>query len=300
MESVVAVDIGGTKIAVALVQGTAITWRATAPFDSAGAVDAIAALVAEASAQAPTVPMIGVACAGLVDVAHGRIAFAGNLGWRDFPLRAELEARLARPVLLEHDGRAAIWAEYVHGGLTGDAMGIVLGTGVGGGFVLDGHLHRGAHGFSGEVGHVPVPWATASCACGRHGCLEAVASGLAISTRVVAAGLPHASTGALAQAARLGDPVASALLQEVGTAVGQVVAMFANALDIGTVIIGGGFGSTLDIWAESAQQVIDGTTLAGLHATAPRLQPAAFGNDAPLLGVALLAGGAATPAVIGT
>jgi glucokinase len=187
----VGVDIGGSKIAVLVVDRDArVLARNVAP-TAAGAperaVDEIAAVVgsalADAGATTDDIAALGVGVPGRVDPLTGTVTLAVNLGWSDLPLGARLEAGFGRPCVVENDVRAAALGLHRRRvvGPIDDLAYLAVGTGVSAGVVLDGRLHRGARGLAGEIGHVIVDPGGALCACGQHGCLETLVSGSAIA-----------------------------------------------------------------------------------------------------------------------
>src|SRR5439155_4407445 len=175
--------------------------------------------------------------AGLVGP-DGRIRYAPNVAWREWPLADRLSAELGFRVLVDNDANVAAWGEFRFGagrGATNPLM-VTVGTGIGGGIIIDGQLYRGANGFAGEIGHIVVEPGGPLCGCGNRGCLEQVAAGRAIDRigREVAAahpdwlvvalagGNPMAVEGSLVtEAATRGDPMAVAILREVGLRLGE-------------------------------------------------------------------------------
>ncbi|HWB72366.1 MAG TPA: ROK family protein [Egibacteraceae bacterium] len=139
---------------------------------------------------------VGVGAAGVVDL-DGRVRYAPNIDWADYPLRAELEALLDVAVTVDNDANAAAWGEYAAGAAAAASSVVMLtvGTGVGGGLIIDGRLVRGAGGLGAEFGHLIVSEGGPRCPCGNHGCLEALASGNAIG-RVAREALQAGRTGA--------------------------------------------------------------------------------------------------------
>ena len=187
----VGVDIGGSKIAVLVVdRDERVLARQVAP-TAAGApdraVDEIGAVVGNALADAGATPddiaAIGVGVPGRVDPLTGTVTLAVNLGWQDLPLGTRLEQRFGRPCVVENDVRAAALGLHRRRvvGPIDDLAYLAVGTGVSAGVVLHGRLHRGARGLAGEIGHVIVEAGGALCACGQHGCLETLVSGSAIA-----------------------------------------------------------------------------------------------------------------------
>jgi glucokinase len=234
----VGVDLGGTKIAAGLVD-TDGTVRAQARRETPGTaeavVDAIAGLVRELGAHdAP----VGIGAAGFVDEARRRVLFAPNLGWTDVPLADLVSARVGGPVVLENDANAAAWAESRFGAGAGVASMVLVtvGTGIGGGIVLDGALVRGGFGIAGEFGHVPLVHDGRPCPCGQQGCWEQYASGGAL-TRAVREQLGDVDVAAAIAA---GNPVALEALDGIGTWLGAGLAAIAAVLDPQVVVVGGG------------------------------------------------------------
>jgi len=187
----VGVDIGGSKIAVLVVdRDERVLARNVAP-TAAGAperaVDEIAAVVgaalADAGATTDDIAALGVGVPGRVDPLTGTVTLAVNLGWSDLPLGARLEAGFGRPCVVENDVRAAALGLHRRRvvGPIDDLAYLAVGTGVSAGVVLHGRLHRGARGLAGEIGHVIVDPGGALCACGQRGCLETLVSGSAIA-----------------------------------------------------------------------------------------------------------------------
>ena len=183
----IGIDIGGTKIAGALVDTRGrITHReqvATPVDDTAAIIDATAELIATLTAAADgEVSGIGIACAAFVDARAGHVWFAPNLPWRDLDIASEVSSRVGREVVVENDANAAAWGEYRFGAGSDcdDMILVTVGTGVGGGCINDDRLVRGAHGIGGEIGHVRLDPTGPRCGCGNLGCLEVFASGTAL------------------------------------------------------------------------------------------------------------------------
>jgi glucokinase len=260
----IGIDIGGTKVAGGIVapDGAILdTARRATPGTSVSATeDAIAAVVDElADRHGGPIVGVGVGAAGWFDQTGDTVLFSPHLAWRNQPLRKELADRLQRPLWVGNDADAAAWAEYRYGAARGSSLMlmITLGTGIGGGIVIDGRLQRGSHGVAGEWGHMRVVPDGRLCACGNRGCWEQYASGNALghTAREVAVSSPAAAADLLdrvggdasritgevvAQAASDGDPLAVELLCEVGTWLGQGIADMAAILDPDVVVIGGG------------------------------------------------------------
>ncbi|HZX54696.1 MAG TPA: ROK family protein [Ilumatobacteraceae bacterium] len=181
----IGVDVGGTKIAVGVVDESGHlkeTTRRDTPYDDPMKTeDAIADGVRELQAR-QVVEAIGVGAAGFVDADRSTVLFAPNLAWRNEPLRRALEARLGLPVVIENDANAASWAEARFGAGKGESHVVVVtvGTGIGGGIVLDGQLVRGRFGVAAEIGHLTIVPDGRRCGSGNQGRQEQSASGRAL------------------------------------------------------------------------------------------------------------------------
>ena len=262
MSYTIGVDVGGTKIAAGLVdeRGQVVVHERTeSPAKQpAEIVKTIGELVRTVSGSEP-VEAVGVSAAGFVDKARAMVVFAPNLAWRDEPLRSLLEDEVDLPVVVENDANAAAWGEFTFGAGEDveDLLMLTIGTGVGGGIVIDGELVRGGFGMGGEVGHITMVPGGVRCGCGNLGCLESYGSGsalvrvsrelagthpeLARSLVDRAGGDPARITGPLVtEAARDGDEFAVERLVELGEWIGQGVATLTAVLDPNVVVIGGG------------------------------------------------------------
>lgn len=306
--SAVGVDVGGTKVNALLVDEEGrILARETrpTPADDTGAT--LRALVEAAVAvRAHDSVAVGIGAAGQVLRRTGRLVFAPNIAWRDVDLAALARQKIGLPVLVDNDCTAATFGEWRIGAARGvnDVLYVGVGTGIGGGLILDGGLYRGANGFAGEVGHVVVDPAGPECGCGNRGCWETVASGNAIArdgrsavTRhahsllaEMASGDPEAVTGELVtRAADEGDAAACGVLAEVGARLGEGIAGLVNVLDVSLVVVGGGAASSgehlLGPARHAFRSAIEGRER---HPDVP-IVPAALGPDGAAIGAALLA-----------
>lgn len=274
MDTVLAVDVGGTKLAAGLVavSGEVVTHErvATDPSDPwAGLAPLVDRVLAGAGAR----PLAcGVGCGGPMTRGGDAVSPINIPGWRDFPLRSALAARTGLPVWVDNDAKALALGEGWRGAAVGwhDYLAMVVSTGVGGGIVLDGRLLDGASGNAGHVGHVIVVPEGRLCGCGSRGCLEAEASGTAI-------------------AAITGRPAAEAppeVVERTARLVGRAVASVAALLDLRLVVVGGsvalGFG---DPFFAAAQDELDRTCTVA-HARGARIVRNGLGPDGPLVGAA--------------
>lgn len=289
----IGIDVGGTSLRALVVdEGGRVLRRqrtSSAVGDVATLIDSIVKAVEGFDLDAP----IGLGVAGLVDL-EGTLVTSPNLALHDVPIGARLTRCLGRPVTVVNDAAAAAFAEHCVGAAQGQAcsLTVTIGTGIGSGIVIDGHSLLGARGFAAELGHVIVDPTGALCACGHQGCLEAVASGSAIGRQAMAIGLPDAP--AVVAAAARGDLRAQEILADAGTNLGRVLAMAVTMLDPDVVVIGGGAGTAAAPWIipEIRGQLNDLVFAASLR-TLPTVVPAALGDDAGAVGVALMAAGAA-------
>jgi glucokinase len=238
---------------------------------------------------------LGIGVPGLVDHSNGRITRSPNLALLEgFPLREHLATELglnADRIHLENDACVAALGEFWMGGARdcSNVMMVTLGTGVGGGLILNGELFTGSTGLAAEIGHVVVDPTGPLCGCGNRGCLETLASAEAASRRCLAAGLP-ADLVEVAQLARSGDPTCSSLMHEVGQDLGRGLASALMLLDLEAFLIGGGFGAALDVLNTG---ILDGLLERsyGRSRAELRLLPAELGADAGWIGAAKLGSG---------
>lgn len=306
----VGIDIGGTKIAGALVSESGEIIRElkapTPANDSAALQTAVVAMVNELRAG-EVIRAVGVAAAGFIDANQAVVVYSPNLSWRNEPLKAKLEADLGVPVFIENDANAAGWAEYRFGAGRGNhhMMMLTIGTGVGGAIVANGELFRGGFGIGAELGHSNFVPNGKACGCGQHGCLEQYGSGTALlnaAKELVASSTPEANrlaelanekgelTGVeIYQAIQEADPGALRLLRELGSNLGLAVASFTAILDPEIVVIGGGVSA-------AGELLLDPIRTAYLeHLPARGFRPelkvvvAQLHNDAGVVGAADLA-----------
>jgi glucokinase len=250
---VLALDIGGTKLAAGVVDANGVVHSfAVEPTRAQDGPDAALRrlfelgrrVVVESGVEWPSVEAVGIGCGGPLDAAAGVLIAPPHLpGWRDVPI-SELAARaFERPVTLENDATAAAAGEHRWGAGAGvrHMVYLTISTGVGGGVVIDGSLYRGASGNGGELGHVTVDWRGRRCrGCGRLGCLEAYVSGTSIAERAHEAGLPYATSEEVASAARDGEPAARALWDETVEALACGLISIVNLFEPELVVLGGG------------------------------------------------------------
>ena len=251
--TVLGLDIGGTKIAAGVVAADgSVRGFVTAPTDAErGPEDGLERLfelgrraVAEAGVAWDTVEAVGIGCGGPLDSANGILIAPLHLhGWSDVHVTDLATAALGRPAVLDNDGVAACAAEHRFGAgrKTRDMVYLTISTGVGGGVVIDGALHRGRTGNGGELGHVTVDWHGRLCrGCGRRGCLEAYCSGTSIAERAHEAGMQGATAAGVAEAARAGEPVATRIWDETCEALACGITSIISLFEPEIMVLGGG------------------------------------------------------------
>jgi glucokinase len=280
MDTVVAVDVGGTKLAVGIVDAdgrildrrtvpTPRTDDADALFETlAATIDALGAAVAGAVA-------VGVGCGGPMTRGGVAVSPLNIPAWRGFPLRARLAAHCALSVWIDNDAKALARGEGWIGAAAGvrDYIGMVVSTGVGGGIFLDARLLDGADGNAGHIGHVIVEPDGALCGCGARGCVEAEASGTAIARAT-----GHAPADASPE-----------VRERTGRLVGRAIASVANLLDLQLAVVSGsvalGYG---DLFFAAAQAEIDARCRLDFS-RGTRVIPGALRDNGPLVGAAAVA-----------
>ncbi|HYU37720.1 MAG TPA: ROK family protein [Gemmatimonadales bacterium] len=297
----IGIDLGGTKIeAVALSPaGEEIARRRVAtPREYGASLDAIAGLVQELDRAAAEAGTVGVGIPGTVVPHTGLVKNANSVWLNGRPLGVDLEARLGRPVRLMNDANCFALSEAADGAAAGAhvVFGVILGTGVGGGIVVDGRILLGANLIAGEWGHNPLPWLGADewpgppCYCGKHGCVEAWLSGPAFER-------DHAEhTGRtlpgreIVRAAAGGDPGATATLARYHDRLGRTLASLINVLDPDVVVLGGGMSNIAGL-PEAASALLRRYLFAagaGSDPVATRVVRAAHGDSSGVRGAARL------------
>ncbi len=315
-QSYIGVDLGGTKILAAVVshQGEILS-QAKNPTPAKQSPDAVIARIAETAEGAvrqaglamKDIAGIGVGAPGVIDTARGLVRFAPNLAfWEEIPLGSRLQEQLERPVVVGNDVDVATYGEYVLGAASGcqSLVGIFPGTGIGGALILNGRLHTGARGSAAEVGHMVLMADGPVCSCGRRGCVEALASRVAIERdlrtamrfgrETVLAELVkeggQIKSGMLAKAARAGDGLVLEMLAGAGRYLGLLTASLVNMIDPEVIVFGGGLIEACQEWM---MPVIRGTAVEHfinrLDAASVRIVVATLGDHAGVLGAAMLA-----------
>lgn len=249
---------------------------------------------------------VGVGAPGAVDAATGRVVFAPNLDWRDIPLKKILEKELGVPVAIENDGNSAVLGvfETELQSKPKHVIGIFIGTGIGGGIIIDGKLYSGTNGTAGEIGHMVVEVGGPKCNCGNRGCFEALASRTAIMRKIHAAvkggqktiltemlgpELNDLRSGDLRKAIRKGDSFVEKVVEEAAEYTGIAVANLINIFNPHTIVLGGGVIDALGdemmaIIVETAEDSAMSGPAEGVEIVASKK-----GDDAGINGAAVLA-----------
>lgn len=305
----IGLDVGGTKIAGGVVteDGHVLEHRrvSTPAIDGDATVKAIEELVGVLRGRHPSVAAIGVGAAGMVEWPEGIVRYSPNHAYVSLPLRRRLQELAGLPTVVDNDANAAAWAEATFGAGAGSRHLVLLtvGTGIGGGLVLDGELYRGAEGFGAELGHLLVNPEGPLCVCGNRGCFEAMASGTALqrmgrlaieddpSGRLAGlAPTPDRLTSEMvADAARHGDPVAVELFSQFGYWLGVGVASLVALFDPQVVVVGGGLVQAHGLFAQALQTSFERHVFGRSHRHLPPLVPARLELHAGVVGAATLA-----------
>ncbi len=311
----IGVDLGGTKILAGvftsqlrLLQTAKLSTKSERGFDAV--VDRIDRCVRDAVDEADMnlkqVRAVGIGAPGAVNPENGEVIFAPNLEWRDAPLKKELEKRLGIPVFVENDCNACTLGvhEVELKGKPRNVLGIFLGTGIGGGLILEGELFRGFNGTAGEIGHMVLQVGGPKCGCGNNGCFEALASRTAIFRDIqqrvkegqktlltdwLGNDLSELRSGDLRKALRKGDKLVEKVVEDAAEFTGIAVSNLINLLNPEVVVLGGGVIDALEdemmaIIVETAlDSAMPGTTK-GIEIIASDL-----GDNAGVTGGAVLA-----------
>lgn len=314
MKLAIGVDLGGTKMRVAVVdEAGKVLEQMTVPTDVAGGAEGIitslVSIIGKLQSQLGerSLEAVGVAIAGQVDGTTGNVKFAPNLFWQDVPLGSRLFHELKVPVVVVNDVRAATWGEMCFGAGRGiqDLVCLFIGTGIGGGVVSKGTLMEGHNNSAGEIGHMVICCGGPRCNCGNQGCWEALAGGRAIGKSTKEAIEKEPDKGAkilsyasgdiekvvashLFQAAHEGDPFAIKLVQKIEEALVAGTTNVVNAFNPECIIFGGGIIESTP-WL--IKRIEKGVREHALKSAVEKLKvvQAQCGGDAGVLGVAAMA-----------
>lgn len=293
-------DIGGTNVRAGVVDGDGqvLDIRETATAKNAADLeDSIEKLVAELRAE-HDIMAVGLAVAGFIDPTCEAVRFAPHLPWRNAPVRKSIQERIGLPVRLEHDANSAAWGEarYGAGREAKNWVFFAVGTGIGATLMANGEIYRGAFGTAPEFGHLTVVPGGRECSCGKSGCLERYASGTALPDTAIElrekfeTSLPMVPTGEeIVAAARMGDPLGLAVMEDFGTWMGKGLAMVADVLDPELIVLGGGVSRAADLYEDLARQVMQESIVGAGYRPLAQLKVADLGSQAGMIGAADLA-----------
>lgn len=302
----IGIDLGGTQVRAALVDGSRLLERAAERTDTAGGPHAvlrqIARLIAQVAPDRAQVRGLGICAPGPLDTETGTILNIPTLpGWDGLPLRDILADETGLPVALENDGIAAAYGEWRHGAGRGlrHLVYVTVSTGIGGGVVLDGRLLHGRQGMAGHVGHLPLAAQGPGCSCGAAGCFEALASGSALGrlAREAAQGEPDSrlalrgpdglTAREVVEAAREGDDLARRLLEDEAAWLGLGFVAILHAFSPEAIVMGGGVAEGFDLLEPGIRRAIRARAMPAFREV-PVVRTG-LGGNAGLIGAAALA-----------
>jgi glucokinase len=310
MNLTIGVDIGGTKILAGVVDETGKmldSCKVPTPENSDQTADAIAEAVRKVRGDYE-IAAVGLGAAGFIDADRATVLFAPNVSWVNEPLKTRIEQRIGLPVVVENDANAAAWGEAKFGAAAGhdDVVVLTVGTGIGGGLILNGRLYRGRFGIGGEPGHYRVVPDGRPCGCGNKGCFEQYASGNALvrAAKERAEAAPGKAKDLLAlgdgtiegiqgshitEAARAGDTIALAAFAEIAEWLGQGMSDMAAFLDPSAFVLAGGVSEAGDLLRAPAAEAYRRKLAGAGHRPYAQVLTATLGPDAGLIGAADLA-----------
>jgi len=308
---VVGIDLGGTKIDFGLVnpQDHIVLRRRVATEAQGGVqpvIERIAQNIRELEKELPAgerIDAVGICTPGPVDYDAGMVLDPPNLPTlHHTPLRQLLSDRLQMPVSVEHDAKAAALGELYYGAGRGERSlaYVIVGTGVGAAFILDGQVYHGLHNFAGEVGHMSIDRHGELCSCGSRGCVETHISGPWLARRychaleregwstTMSGDLPDLSGEQVTNLAKQGEPLAVRIMTDAGQALGMAIASMAMMLNIDLFIIGGSVAKCGDLLLAPARKVVPHYSFQSVSRTV-RIVATTLDTDAPILGSSWLA-----------
>lgn len=300
MAFVLAVDFGGTKVEAALVDERGVVLQGSRSRQPTGATgrsdhlaEAVRAVASDALGGLPTGDTligVGIGAAGPIVAGSGLVSPLNVPAWREYPLRAQLEALVpGLPVRLAMDGLCITLAEHWVGAGRGvdNLMGMVVSTGIGGGLILGGHTVSGPTGNAGHIGHVGVGGFDDRCACGGIGCVEAIASGPKTVAWAKTQGWAGQTGEDLAADYARGDEIAMQAVTRSGRALGQAIGSATSLVDLDLVAIGGGFARVSpDLFRIIADTIAERAEFG--FVTKVRVVPSGLSDEGPLIGAAAL------------
>jgi glucokinase len=292
---VIGVDLGGTKILAGIVDREGrIVCRLERPTPTSSAGELLAALEATVSEllEQGGIAALGFGIPATIDQNQGRVVFATNLPLVEFDFRDAMQERFGLPVAIDNDANAAAIAEWAIGAGRGTRHMIMLtlGTGIGGGLILDGRPYRGSVGAAAELGHIVIEHDGPPCqgVCTGRGHLESLASGTAAGKAARELFGPSANAHDLVREAQAGNEPAAAALREIGRKLGSGIGSLVNIFNPELIVIGGGFAAAGDLVLDPAREVMRREALEPARDLV-RIVPAVLGPEAGLVGAGLVA-----------
>lgn len=308
----VGIDLGGTNIAAGLVndEGKIIAKKSIPTGAQRSAQEIIADMakvaidvVTENGYSVDDIVSVGIGSPGAIDKSKGELVYANNLPFYHTPMRDEMQKYINKPIYIENDANCAAWAEAMAGGTKGiqNSVAVTLGTGVGGGIVINGRLYSGFNFIGGELGHKVIVLDGEPCSCGRKGCWEAYASATALIRQTKEAAEADKNSkmwdyykkdgkfsGRTAfAAARDGDKAAQTVVDNYVKYVGTGLADIVNVFQPEVIVVGGGVANEGDALMNPIREYVNGQTYAK-DVKDCRIERAYLGNDAGIIGAALL------------
>ena len=309
----IGIDVGGTGVQVGVVseQGQIL---ATDSFPTGvgrpyqemvqDMVRCTKSAVTKAGLTLEDVKSIGLGIPGIADAKTGTVIFCTNLGWRDIPLRAEIQKYIDKPVYIDNDATVAGLAESVAGvsANTDSSVFLTLGTGVGGGIIIHGKVWSGSHGVGSEIGHMILKMGGEPCTCGNHGCVERYCSATAIIRMAREAVKEHPESAILTgakgdpaninakivfDAAKASDPVGMQVFREYVSYLAQAISNIIQFLDPEVIALGGGVSKAGDFLLNAVREEVPHYLLYK-NIPAARIELAKLGADAGIIGAAML------------
>jgi glucokinase len=309
VRAAIGADLGGTKMAIGVVdEAQEVLHRGTEPTTGLPLDDLLATLeseLREALEACPDAVAIGIGVPCTIDRERGLAITSVNLPIVNVPVRDLIAERLGLPVFIDNDANVAALAEHRFGAARGtrNLVLLTIGTGIGGGLVLEGEVYRGSIGAGAELGHVVIDENGPKCQgnCPNHGCVEALASGTALGRagRLAAESHPDSALGrarargdeidgrAVTEAALAGDGIAAEVVAGIGRHLGVALASFANIFEPDVIVIGGGVAAAGELLLEPARREVRARALAPMNET--RVLLAELGPEAGMIGAAAMA-----------
>jgi len=303
-DAFIGIDVGGTNFRLGVVQDTRVVWEKRFQADFSGvcrrqsAAEALEAItttlsdaVTEARIEYPSIRAIGIGFPGFIDPASRQVISSPNLpNLSNADIVSPLERRSGLAVVLENDASAAAYGEFVLSPQSnGDLIYIGLGTGVGGGLVLQGKLHGGTHGMAMEIGHLTVERGGRSCGCGNRGCLEQYASTNGVVQTYAELTGKSLSAYDIAQAARQHDGAAVKAFEQAGEYLACALVHIAKVVDVGDVVIGGGMSASWPLMQAAFDQRLHEDLIPALRGKV-KVRISQAQDQAGIIGAAMLSG----------